>query len=376
MVQSHPSWRAFARETGNALRDRLDRIASITSEERQLLARRVEQAIANALEVPPDLKQQIEESAARLIARSVTMDPVAIAWERTRERARRTAAIGAVTTIPAVVPGLGSALAALGLVTDWRFVAQQQRNLVLEIGALFGLWPDDPTQETRNLFLLATATAFAAPGGGRIVTDVLARQIARRGVARLLPGAGAAVAGALNYIATIAIGRAAIEQFGSQAGFEVHGLFPVQAHPAMPWLRNAIVDAMESGRETNLVSPEAARALAELSIGERDELIDLAAALTLARGDDHNRILAWLGDRLGFSANEIDHIVQRSTRCTLPFRERLGSALAGFAERSADHVNSVWRRVERLARRKWANSFNHNNKRPSKRRSRAPRRRS
>jgi hypothetical protein len=376
MPASDPRWRAFARETGHALRERLDRIASITAEERELLAQRIEQAIASALEVPPDLEPRIEESAARLIARADTVDPVVIAWQRTRERARRAAVIGAATTIPAVVPGVGSALAALGLVADWRYVARQQRNLVLEVGALFGIWPENPTQEIQNLFLASSATAFAAPTAGKLVTEVLARQVARRGVARLMPGAGAAVAGALNYIATIAIGRAAIEQFGKRAGFEIHGIIPSQAHTAMPWLRNAVVDAMETGRETNLISDEAARALAELSPGERDELIDLAAALTLARGTSPatDRILAWLGTQLGFDTDEIERIVQRATRSAIPLRNRIGTALARLAGKGANRVEAVWHRVERLAQpRSWRKRLGRNNKRSRKRRRSSPR---
>src|SRR5688500_4785716 len=172
-----PRWKAFARESAQGLRERLDRLATLTEDEREQIALRLEQSISGALEVPDDLQSVIEESAARLIAQSDSVDPVAIAWERTRERARRTAAIGAVTTVPAVLPGMGTALAALGLVADWRYVAEQQRDLVLEIAALFGEWPENPTKETRNLFLAATATAFGGSGAGKAVTNVLARQV-------------------------------------------------------------------------------------------------------------------------------------------------------------------------------------------------------
>ncbi len=352
MERNDSRWRTFARESGEALRARLDRLASVTAEEREQLARRVEEAIASALEVPPDLEQRIEESAARLIAQSDTVDLVAIAWDRTRDRARRTATIGAATTIPAVVPGVGTALAALGLVADWRYVAEQQRNLVLEVAALFGQWPENPTEEARNLFLAASATAFAAPAAGRLVTEALARQVARRGIARLLPGAGAAVAGALNYIATIALGRAAIEHFGSRAGFEIRGIVPEYAHPAMPWLRNAIVDAVETGREADLFSTEARRALHDLMPSERDELIDLAAALTLARGRDpsHDPLLAWLGTQLDFTKADVAKVIQHAIKSSVPLRDRLRRALTGLAARGTDTAESVWKRVARLAR--------------------------
>jgi hypothetical protein len=347
-------WGVFAQETGQALRERLDRLASVTAEDRQQIVQRLEQTIQNALEVPIDLEQQVEESAARLIARSPDTDLVAIAWERTRERARRSAAIGAVTTIPALLPGLGTALAALGLVADWRYVAEQQRNLVLEIAALFGQWPDDATAETRALFLAATATAFAAPGAGRLVTRVLARQVARRGIARLLPGAGATLAGALNYIATIALGRAAIEHFGARAGFEVHGLVPAQAHPALPWLRSAIVDAIETGREADLFSVEARRACSELAPAEREELIDLSAALTLARGRNprRNQLMKRIGSALDFPPAEVERMVKRAVRSTKPVQQRVRHALSRAVTRGASSTESVWRQVARLARRR------------------------
>ena len=352
-VPKDPRWRAFARESAQGLRERLDRLATLTEDEREQIARRLEQSIAGALEVPDDLQAIIEESAARLIAQSDSVDPVAIAWERTRERARRTAAIGAVTTVPAVLPGMGTALAALGLVADWRYVAEQQRDLVLEIAALFGNWPENPTHETRNLFLAATATAFGGSGAGKAVTNVLARQVARKGFARLLPGAGAAVAGALNYISTIALGRAAIEYFGTKAGFEVRGLVPENVHTAMPWLRNAVVDAIESDREGDLFSEEANRAMTGLSPAERDELLDLGAALTLARGRDptDNPLIDRLGSQLGFGPEDVDKTILRAVRSTLPIRERLSELIGRVADQGTNAVQSVWRRVARVARR-------------------------
>jgi hypothetical protein len=347
-------WRAFARETGRSLRERLERVAALTADERDHLSRRVEQAIQNALEVPAGLEQRIEECAARLIARSHNADLVAIAWSRTQERARRSAAIGAVTTLPAVVPGLGTALAALGLVADWRYVAEQQRNLVLEIAALFGQWPDNATEEARRLFLAATATAFAAPGAGRLATRALARQAARRGIARLLPGAGAAVAGALNYIATIALGRAAIEHFGALAGFEVRGIVPSQPHPALPWLRNALVDAVDTGRQTEVFSEEARRAYGELAAGEREELLDLAATLIVLSGSPPGRepLLTRLGTSLGFPASDIDRVAARALRSAQPVRQRLRDAFAAAISRSSSSVETAWRKVARLARRR------------------------
>lgn len=347
-------WRSFAVQTGAALQERLQRLTTLSTEERVKLAQRFQDSVIGALDVPPELKSIIEERAARLIAHSKTADPVVIAWARTRERARRTAAIGAVTTMPALVPGVGTGLAALGLVADWRYVAQQQRDLILEISAIFGQWPEDPTADARNLFLAATATAFAAPGTGKVVTEILARQVARRGVARLLPGAGAALAGALNYIATIALGRIAITEFARRGGYEVHGIIPREAHPALPWLRNAVVQVIETDALGDLGSDEAKKAMAGLSPSERDELIDLAAALTLARDRDptSDPIVTQIGELLGFAPDEIAKSISDAIRSTLPLREKLGAALRGIGARGADAIEQAWARAARLIPRK------------------------
>ena len=345
-------WKRFARGATDALRERLEKLSGLSPGDRERLARRFQSAIAHALEVPPDLQVTIEERAAHLIAENSQYDPVTIAWQRTRERARRTAAIGAVTTVPAVMPGIGTALAALGLVVDWRFVAEQQRDLVLEISALFGEWPDDPTADTRNLFLAATASAFANPSAGRFVMEVLERQVARRGVARLLPGAGAAVAGALNYIATIALGRAAIVHFGERAGVQVIGVVPMEVHPALPQLRTALAEAIETQDAAGLFSPNAKDALASLRPADRDELLDLAATLTVTAGRDPARdaLLRKFGNQLGSPPEQVADAAERALRDARPVREKLGAAFQRVAENGTNAADVIWKKAARVAR--------------------------
>ena len=345
-------WKRFARGATDALRERLAKLSGLSPEDRERLARRFQSAIAHALEVPPDLKEKIEESAAHLIAENSQYDPVTLAWQRTRERARRTAAIGAVTTVPAVMPGIGTALAALGLVADWRYVAEQQRDLVLEIAALFGEWPEDPTKDTRKLFLAATASAFANPTTGRFVVEVLERQVARRGVARLLPGAGAAVAGALNYIATIALGRAAIRHFGERAGVQVSGVIPTEVHPALPQLRTALAEAIETQDATSLFSVDAREALATLGDPDREELLDLAATLTVAAGRDPaaDPLLRKFAGQLSSSADQVAEAADRALRDARPVREKLGGAIQRVAAKGSSAADVIWRKAARVAR--------------------------
>ena len=357
-AKSRPdAWKEMAASMSQELRDAFARVRSLSDHEREILAQRIQEAIDNALEVPPDLRNQVEESAAGLMAMSGDEGPVAIAWRRTRERARRTAGIGAATTLPAMVPGLGSALAALGVVADWRFVAEQQRDLVLEIAAIFGVWPDDPAAETRTLFLAATATAFASPAAGQLVSKVIARQIARRSVARLVPGAGAAIAGALNYIATIAIGRAAIDQFARQAGIEVRGLNPEASHPAMPWLRNTVVDAFNAeavlNGEQKALSDDAMRAIAELDPTEREQLLDLAAASCAAPhgpNERQERTLREVGRSLGFDDIAIMAASKAANSETQSYTEQITGMIGSVRDYGGRTAKILWERANRIAK--------------------------
>ncbi|HUG02723.1 MAG TPA: hypothetical protein VML95_12720 [Longimicrobiales bacterium] len=340
-------WRAFATDTAGELRRQLAGASDELGEaDADRVARRLADAIDDALEVPDDLPLRIAGDVARLRAEAGPGgDPVAIAWARARERARKTAAIGAVTTIPSMIPVLGPAIAALGVVADWRYVAAQQRDLVLEIAALFDVRLDDPTGRVRALFLTSTGAALAGSAVGEAVGRAAARRVARRGLARVVPGVGAVVAGALNYASTVAIGRAAIGRFAREAGLEVRGVVPGVAHPAMEPLRAWILDPSAPQG-----APVEATAVAALSASEREELIDLAVVST-AGVEDGDARLATIVDALGFDAEEVSE-AQRSFAAKVRgfakrFRDRL--ARAGGGGRAA--ARRVWRDALRLASR-------------------------
>lgn len=360
--QPPAAWRGFARATGDELRESLgvSRYLRMGDADRARLAKRLQTAVDRALEVPPDLPARIAQRAAAALADAGDeADPVAIAWKRTRERARRTAAIGTATTIPAMLPVLGPALAALGIIADWRLVAEQQRDLVLEIAALFGRLPSDPTAEVRGLFMASAGSALVGTQVGEAVAKAAAQQVARRTVARLMPGVGAAVAGTFNYAATIALGQAAIRRFAAQAGVEVRGVLPERVHPAMPRLRERVREDVAigllrpSGAEGPARTPLAdeIETIAALTDAEREELLDTAIATALSGGIDareESRLRA-VGAVLGFVPEEVDAAREAFEASLLSYRERVGRLFARTRGTTAGAVQRVWRAAGRIA---------------------------
>lgn len=346
LVADGTRWKEFANETGGELRRQLTGSSdALTEGDVERITRRLVEAIDDALEVPDDLALRIAGDVARIRAEGEGADVVALAWKRARERARRTAAIGAVTTIPSMIPVLGPAIAAMGIVADWRYVAAQQRDLVLEIAALFDVRLDDPTGRVRALFLTSSGAALAGSAVGEAVARVAARQVASRGLSRVVPGVGAVVAGAMNYASTVAIARAAIGRFGDEAGLEVRGIIPGVAHPAMEPLRRWIAEA-----PPNAPPPPEAAAFDELSVSEREELVDLAvvAAASGANGEER---LAWVVEVLGLSEEEVQEARTSFGTKVRAFAKRFRGRIEKSGSGGKVAARKVWRRARSLARR-------------------------
>lgn len=354
---SRRDWHVFAQASARELERRLRRYSHLSALERTRLGRRLGAVIDRALEVPPDLPERIARSTDEVRSRKPAADPVGLAWSRTRARARRTAAIGAVTTMPAMLPGFGTALAALGLVADWRFVAEQQRDLVLEIAALLGVPLTDPTSQIRSLYLASAASAFGASAAGDVVARKLAGQVARRSMTRIVPGAGALVAGALNYIATVTLGRLAIARFAEEAGFTIEGVIPQQVHPAMPWLRNAVLDAIEARgvpRPEPVFSAEDRATIRELSRAEREELLDLVVVGVLALGedvgDDERALIGEVAGALGFGPGSVLAARRAAAREARTAGARLRRLFARARQMGSAATGRLWRLAGRIAR--------------------------
>ena len=305
------------------------------------LADKLRDATRSALEVPPGLPAEILRNVQQLREQAgPDADPAEIAWRRIRERARRTATIGAVTTLPAMVPGVGTALAALGLVADWRYVAEQQRDLVLEIAALFGVLPENPTEDVLALFLAGAGAAFGGKAVGEAAIKTIAEQVAKRSLRRVIPGAGAIMAGAVNYAATFAIGRASIQRFAEEAGVQVRGIIPRSEHRAMPRLREAVIQAAsEGGALDQAFDADLHTALAELGRPDREELLDLALA---SARDLHAPVLPELAGILGFTPAELQHAVADAERDRQSVRARVQELLGAAVQRTP--LRRIWRK--------------------------------
>ncbi|HEX8275114.1 MAG TPA: hypothetical protein VF615_20945 [Longimicrobiaceae bacterium] len=353
-------WREMVGGASAQFRERLGRarFPRLGEHDRERLARRFQEAVDSALEVTPELPERIAAGVAELRARHPDADPVALAWTRTRERARRSAAVGAVSALPAMVPGIGPALAALGMVADWRYVAEQQRDLVLEIAAILGVPVAEPTRQVRTLFVASMATAFGAVRAGEAAVDAAARQVARRSLTRVVPGVGSVVAGALNYVGTLALGREAIRRFAAEAGIPVRGIVPTAAHPALPRLRQAVVAAVRTSAigdgGTPVFTREQREIVAGLPPAAREELLDLAvvsAAAEEGMSEEEERVVAEVAACLGFSPGELAAARREAEAEMGAYAARLRRLLSTARRGGADATGRVWRRARAVARR-------------------------
>ena len=304
---------------------------------RERLAERLRSALRAGLDVPPDLPARIAADVDQLRARAAPdTNAVDLAWRRTRERARRTATIGAVTTLPAMVPGVGTALAAFGLVADWKYVAEQQRDLVLEIAALFGALPEDPTDEVMALFLAGAGAAFGGKMVGEAAIKLLAERAAKRALSRVIPGAGAVVAGAVNYAATFAIGRAAIARFAPKAGVTVQGLIPARVNPQLPELREAVLAGVATENLSWTFDTAQREVIGELTRGEREELLDIAVVSAAAEdgvSTTEHRVLSRLAAELGFTPAELGEALDAALQEQVTYTGRMREvARAGWRQ--------------------------------------------
>jgi uncharacterized protein (DUF697 family) len=355
-------WGAMVGGAAAQFRERLGRarFPRLSDRDRERLARRFREAVDAALEVTPELPERAAAEAARLRAARPDADPVELAWARTRERARRSAAVGAVATLPAMVPGIGPALAALGMVADWRYVAEQQRDLVMEIAALMGVPLNEPTEQVRSLFVASMATAFGAVRVGEAAVDAAARQVVRRSLARVVPGVGAVVAGTLNYMGTLALGRAAIRRFAAEAGIPVRGIVPEATHPALPRLRQAVVGAVRTAALGDGGPPVLTREQREIlegfSAAEREELLDLAVVSAASEGGmsaEEERVVEEIAACLGFTPEQLGQARREAEEEMGAYVSRMRRLLGSARRGGSDAAARVWRRATGMARRGW-----------------------
>jgi hypothetical protein len=326
--------------------------------DRVRIARRLREAIDSAFEVAPEHVARIAAGVDHLRDETERSDAFAAAWARTRERARRTAAIGAVTTLPAAVPGLGTAMAALGLVADWRYVAEEQRDLILEVSAILGVPLREPTVAVRSFFVAGAAAGFGERATGPEIVHVLAEHVARRSVARVVPGAGAVAASALNYIETVNVGRVAIQRLARRSGIETRPLLPPQPHSELPQLEQTIIEAIKAALagievERPLFSTEQRAVLAQLTLSERESLFDLAIVSSASQGGvsaEEQRVLAHIADVLGFAAEDLLGTISEAQHEVTTFGVRFRRLLDSGRDTPTGVTRLIWRRTRALSR--------------------------
>jgi SpoU rRNA methylase family enzyme len=157
-----------------------------------------------------------------------------------RRRAKLSAAVGAVTAVPAVLPGVGTIVAIGSSLADAGAVLYSEVALIVELSAATGRKVDDPEVLTVDvLIVLARDAGVAVPEellaearkgiaqtseiprstladlnrelGGRVVKRI-ARRRARIVLGRELPfGVGVALGGVGNYRTMHKLGRTAIK---------------------------------------------------------------------------------------------------------------------------------------------------------------------
>lgn len=134
----------------------------------------------------------------------------------TREKALRTATIGAVTSGAGVLPGLGTLVSTtLGVAADAAMTLAAQAELVLEIAALHGrtLSP----MEQRNAILLVTGASIGADrafrAAGRKLATTATVRLSERAIAKAIPFVGIAASAGINMLSTYVIGRRAHAYF-------------------------------------------------------------------------------------------------------------------------------------------------------------------
>jgi SpoU rRNA methylase family enzyme len=157
-----------------------------------------------------------------------------------RRRAKLSAAVGAVTAVPAVLPGAGTFIAIGSSLADAGAVLYSEVALIVELSAATGRKVDDPEVLTVDvLIVLARAAGVEIPEallaearkgiaqtseipratlgdlnrelGGRVVKRI-ARRRARVVLGRELPfGVGVALGGIANYRTMHSLGRTAIK---------------------------------------------------------------------------------------------------------------------------------------------------------------------
>jgi hypothetical protein len=128
-----------------------------------------------------------------------------------RQKCIDTGAIGLASSVPGLIPGIGSMLVvSAGLMVDLRKTMEMQKELVLELAAIYGrsVTPAD----RRNLLLLVTGVdsgnKLIAKAGSEAAAKITT-QLSSKALSKALPVAGIVTSAAVNVVSTYLVGRRA-----------------------------------------------------------------------------------------------------------------------------------------------------------------------
>lgn len=128
-----------------------------------------------------------------------------------RQKCIDTGAIGLASSVPGLIPGVGSMLVvSAGLMVDLRKTMEMQKELVVELAAIYGR--QVTAADRRNLLLLVTGVdsgnKLIAKAGSEAAAKVTTR-LSSKALSKALPVAGIVTSAAVNVISTYLVGRRA-----------------------------------------------------------------------------------------------------------------------------------------------------------------------
>jgi uncharacterized protein (DUF697 family) len=142
--------------------------------------------------------------------------PDELAERLIKAKCQKTAAIGAVSSGGALLPGIGSLVAgAAGVVADLRATITLQAELVLEIAEVYGVPVDDADRQQVVMLLtgIGYGTSHLLTTTGSQLTGKLAARVARNWLTRALPIIGVATSASTNALSTYIVGQRAKAYF-------------------------------------------------------------------------------------------------------------------------------------------------------------------
>lgn len=272
-----------------ALRFFLNRIAEVDQEK---VAARVDELRKRYPDAAPD------ELAERLI----------------KAKCQKTAAVGAVSSGGALLPGVGSLVAgAAGVIADLRATITLQAELVLEIAEVYDVPVDDANRQQVVMLLtgIGYGTSQLLTTAGSTLATKLAARVARNWLARALPIIGVATSASTNALSTYIVGQRARVYFsrGPEAigdwGDTLRLITGVDERKVAGWLAERGVEARDTVGAAAVSAGAALEAVKALRRGSAAEAGD-----RLARGvRSASRTVEQAGAQAGKKARHISDTI-------------------------------------------------------------------